>query len=423
MLFTPVLTYAQDAKAPAGQVFGFKDDSQLWGQELSQNPFARNAQPHHWAGLEIYTSLQGDLEINNNIRATQDHQQADVIGIIAPHISAQRAFGRHHFNLTLQGTRRQYNQETDENTSDYGAELALMLEPMRSIKLPIKLTYNKGHIARDRQRGETLQTLTIKPLEYSQHKAEAGLRYQPNRLYGQVSASYAQARYENGLRGNGQRLMQEDQDHDTTSYEAKIGYETKTSFHPFILARLNQENFKKRRFVSGAGFTGDDRSNEVMLARAGVEFDYKGLIWGSLAAGQERRNYKQSGIQDTTSLSLNQQMNWSPSPRYVFALRSLISTAEDTITKAAIKKRGALFSLGYEVKQDLFAHLETSYAQDEFVAQSRTDETWKLGAELRYTASPRLQLGLGYGLIARESDAANGDMDNQIFMLRAIGNL
>lgn len=414
---------AQDAVNRARESFGFKDDSLHNDAPVNQGPFSRAAPPMYFAGFKIYTSLQTDIEINNNILATENAAQSDVIAIAAPQINIHRDWGRHALQINATGNRRQYLENSNENITDMGLEIKADLEPYHSVQMPISLSFNKDHIARSAQRGSTSQSLTINPLQKTTAQAQMGIKYQPNRIYGQISSRYRQVRFENQIRGDGSTLMQSDQDQNITDIETKIGYETKTSFHPFVMLRLTEEDFLRQAHIDGSGFTGDDNSNNVTVARAGLDFDYKGILSGSFGVGRENRNYDQSNIRDTSALSLSQIIKWVPSPKYVLALRSLISTGQDTITQAALKKKKIAFSLDYELQKDLFTRMQAAYAEEDFIAQNRTDKTVSFDSELRYIINPRLQIGAGYTMRNRTSDASNADLNNHIFMLRFIGNL
>lgn len=421
-LWTSSAAQAQDA-VPTWERFGFKDDSTRKGQVANENPEGFTAPPKHWRGFSIYARSDVEEAYDDNIYSIEESEDEDFITRIKPSIAVGKNVGRHQFLWQGEGEINRYADHSDENHTDLSTRFRGRLEAYRSFIIPFEIAYGIYHVDRDKQRGSTLQGLTKKPIEYKQLSAETGFRYQPNRFALLVMARGSQTRYEDGELNSGAPSISTDGDHDSHEVEMRLSYETKTSLVPYLEAKMGRDDFLHRDYIAGSGFTGDARDNDYVLARAGVSLDYKGLVTGFISAGQERRTYDQANIDDTSSFSLASALQFILDPKWTVNVNSGISTAEDSIVKAGIKKRRFGIGLNYELQQDLFATLGVDYQEDEFTSIVRDDETWEVGGGLRYILSPRLQLSAEYLNRARDSTAINGDLDNHIMILRLTGSL
>ena len=414
--------HAQDAK-PAWERFGFKDDSTNKGKLRAVDPGALTTSPFHWRGFKIYARMDTEEEYNDNIYATEDDADADFITRFKPSATVVKDVGRHQFTVKAKGEMERYADSPDENTIDGEAQFGGVLEAYRSFVIPFNVTHGVYHTDRDKVRGTSFGALTRKPVEYSETTAETGFRYQPNRLGLSVMGRTGQTRYKNGETNSGAEAIYKDGDFDQTEIDARLSYATQTSFEPYVQVKWADQNMKNREYVAGSGFTGNDRSNKSFLARLGSTFDYKGLVTGFLSIGRENRTYDQSNIDDASSLSFAGAVQLILNPKWKLNLDAGVSTAEDTLIKAGMKKRGFGIGLDYELQQDLFATLGVNYNEDEFTSLVRTDETWELGGGMRYVISPRLSLSAEYLNRMRDSDAADADLDNHMVILRLSGAL
>lgn len=416
------LAFAQDA-SPVWERFGFKDDSTVKGKLRNSSPEGFSAPPLHWRGFKLYARSDAEETYNDNIYALDQTVKGDFITRVKPDVAVQKEVGRHQFMLRAKGDFKRYAEYSDENIADMEGTLSGRLEAYRSFIIPFEIAYGTYHADRRKQRGGLYADLTRKPVEYHVFNAETGFVYNPNRLTLAVSGHVKRLRYEDGQLNSGAVSIQRDGDNNAHGVDVQLSYDTDTSLTPFLEAKWQKENFLHRQYINGSGFTGNDRSNTMVLARAGMKFDYKGLMNGFISAGQEKRSYTQAGAKDTNAFSLASALKFILSPKWSFNVNASSSTAEDTLIKTGLKKRKFGIGLDYELQQDLFASLGADYHEDEFTSIVRTDKTWDIGGGLRYIVSPRLQLSADYMNGMRDSTAADGDLNNHIFILRVTGAL
>ena len=414
--------YAQDAK-PAWERFGFKDDSTNKGHLRTVDPSALTTSPFHWRGFKIYARLDTEEEYNDNIYAVEDGADTDFITRFKPNAVVTKNVGRHQFKVLAKGEIERYADSSDENTINGEVQFGGLLEAYRSFVIPFNVEYGVYHTDREKVRGTSFGALTRKPVAYKKMAAETGFRYQPNRLGVSVMGRTSQTRYDDGVTNTGAAVVYKDGNFDQTEIDARLSYATQTSFEPYVQVKWTDQNMKNREHVAGSGFTGNDRSNQSFLARLGSTFDYKGLVTGFLGIGREKRSYDQGNIDDTSTLSFAGAVQLILDPKWKLNFDAGMSTAEDTLIKAGIEKRGFGIGLDYELQHDVFANLGVNYSEDEFTSLVRTDETWELGGGVRYVISPRLSLSAEYLNRMRASDAADADLDNHSVILRLSGAL
>jgi hypothetical protein len=398
--------------------FGFDDGTGA----APIDPFLYDGQPVEAGGFRLWPNLTFEQAYTDNVLAGENNRQSDFVSILRPHLRLEKAFGRHHTGLEVQGEARRFWQHGHENEINAGATLRALVEARRSLRFPLRVDYVTDHADRKTQRQPLQADLTREPLEHHKGSFGAGVVYQPGRLALSLLGGYEEQRFEDGVLAGGGPAVRRDGDFNAAQAEIKISYETGTGWQPYVAALYRRQDYLRRAYT-GTGFSGMSRNHDMARLRAGLSFDYKGLLYGFFETGHESRDYEDPAAQNTAGLSLAGHITWEPAQTLRLSLGLAHDTEEDSIARAAIEKTSGDLRLDYEIRHNIFARLQGGYESEEFIGIARHDDTVSGGLELRAILSPRLQLGAGYLYESRDSSATGASYGENVLMLRLTGAL
>ena len=375
--------------------------------------------PIHAGSFFISPSLTLEQQYDTNVFASQTDEQTDFVTLIRPSLQIQKQIRDQEFGLSLSSDIQRFFDETAENIENYRAEFRSRLIATRKLALPLGLSYRVNH--RQRRQERSLEQSDA-PLRYKDFRAEAGVEYTPNRLTLGLYGSYSNSRNDNGQTGNGAILVREDGDFDRYAAEARILYNTQTNWSPYAQLLVSQNDFKNRDF-DGVGFNGLARDNFLIRARAGVNFDYKGLVIGTLALGQESRRYSDRNVSDINAFSAEANVEWKPREGTSLVFNLTRETDEDNEVNNGITETNASLALDYELLKDLFLTSSFEYENSEFETGNRTDDDYSLSLGVEYIINPRLSISGEVIQNKRESSNEGADFDQTVFLTRLTGSL
>lgn len=339
--------------------------------------------------------------------------------MISPSLSVFKNIRDHQFNLQLQSDIYRYLDLDQENITNHNAQFNARLIATKRAQIPIRLQYQRGHREREQER-TSIQSR--EPIAFDRIRAETGFEYRPNRLMVGLYGSYNAERLDNGTAVNGAPVIREDGDFDRVAGEAVVRYEAGTGWSPFVSVLVSQSYFKRRSFT-GASFNGVSRDNTLIRGLAGLGFDYKGLLEGSVALGADRRNFSDTAVSDVSDITLQANAQWRPRRGISVIFDALRQTEENNEINEGVVETDFSLTLDHELRQDLFLRSDLRYERDEFEASTRTDDVYGGGVGLYYVLNPKLQLETRLGHAQRSSNQAGADYDQTTLMFRLVSRL
>ncbi|MCB9980558.1 MAG: outer membrane beta-barrel protein [Rhodospirillales bacterium] len=404
----PVSARAAESVDP----FAFRTRSDR-AEAIKVDPFLYRGEPRVVSSFILWPNLTLRQSYKDNIYATQDDPESDFVTSIAPSLVVRKDVGRHEFILSLDAEMSRYWKNSDENTLDYSAAFEADLEARRGINIPVKVFYKDGHVARDGQRRASASDLTVEPLRMKNFGGEAGIVVKPNRMTVSLTGGFHGTRLENGvIAGTGAPSIRDTKDVDVYQAGVKAEYKAFNGLTPYLSVRASQENFIRQAPTDIA------RDNRRLRVLAGSAFNYRGLIYGSLGAGWEKRTYDAASLKPLKGLSLEGQVFWEPTAKIRLGVEASRNTVEDNLIAAGLTSTQAGVDLSYEMRRNFFLKLKTGYTYEKYDTSARTDKTLSFGPELLYMVSPHLQLGAEYQYVTRDSTASGLDLDSSVFLLR-----
>ncbi len=200
-------------------------------------------------------------------------------------------------------------------------------------------------------------------------------------------------RFELGLRGSVERSTYENaklisgaiddlSDRNYTSYGGKLrgGYEVTPGIKPFVEAGVDT-----RVFDHEIDFGGVRRGSDGVAARAGVQFERKGLLTGEASAGFTRRSYHDPNLPDISGLIMDSSLVWQATGLTKVTLKANSEIDETRLTGASgLFKREAKITVEHAFRRWLVGSVSAAYGLEDYRGVDRLDQRLGLSAALTY---------------------------------------
>ncbi len=413
MIMVIGIQFSAMARDMTAEPFGFRAQKPNGYGEDNVDPFKYRGNPIKFSSFLIWPNLTLQQEYNDNVFATQAAHKSDFTTVLKPSLIIKKEMERHEFILSLDAELRRYWDLNNENVENYSTLFEANIEPSHTTHIPLLLSFRDGHIKRNGQRRTSINDLSVTPLRVRSYEFETGVVHKPNRLGLSLLGNFRRAELENNRLFTGQALIRDNRDINTIKATGRISYELPTNWEPYAELTLADDNFTNE---APAAIT---RNNNLVRLLLGTLFNYKGLVYGFVGAGWEKRTYDSNAIQSAKGLSLDSKITWEPQAKTTVIFDLSRQTFEDNEIIAGITETITGLELRHELQHDLFIKLMGSYENEDFSNSTRKDDTLNTGVGIHYISGPHLQIGAEYNYTQRNSTIPGLDLDNNIFMLRA----
>ncbi len=304
-----------------------------------------------------------------------------------------------------------YESETDSNYQDFGVALAGTLDVLRNSRSDGRLAVSRLHDDYDDPDDAQVREVT----QYWFYDATIGHRHEFNRLFVRPTAFARRYAYqEAGDVSNAGR--------DYNNYG--LGLRTGVVVSPRINV-FTQVDGDLVRYDEGGN---DDDSSDGVDLLAGVEVDFNRLVVGEASIGYGWRTYENDDFDDTNGLAGNLGITWTPTQLTTvdFVGRSAID--ESDVVYEGDRASGELNqSIGVIVNHDLRRNIvltgSSSYERADFQETSRTDNTYRLGASIRYLINRNFSVDASYRFTTRDSDDNDAEFTRNLFRVGVVARL
>jgi hypothetical protein len=355
-------------------------------------------------GFLIYPSVSVDGQYNDNIFASDDNEESDVIFTFRPRIAARSNFPRHSLNLTVQSDIGQYVDNTDENFLDYGANLGGRLDITRSNRLLGGAKYLKSHEERDDPEDPGVE-VSDEPVEFDEYGGNLGFEQDFNRFNFAVIGDVARRDYEEG----------DDADRDRILYGGTL----RTGY--FISPRINaflQGGYRREvRDTSEQDDPPIKRDNNVYEARVGTAIDITGLLFGEVSVGWALQEFDESDLDSENNFVYGAGLTWNPTPLTSLGLDASGGFVPSDVGASNLENRIAL-RVDHELLRNVLIGGQVSYRRDDFQESGRVDNRFDVGPDITYLLNRYLSVGAGYTFTTRDSDDSDREFTRNLITLR-----
>jgi hypothetical protein len=360
--------------------------------------------------MTFYPSVTAGVQYDSNVFASSAEAREDRAAVVAPQLIL-RFDGdevKHRFDL---GAR---HLEYEKFDSESRTEARAALRSNRQITSQVRLDTFFEAARRFEERGDSLTlTQSAEPIGFTDLRAETEITKMFNRFGLAIGGAVRNLTYENARDGSGAVLDQSSRDGVIMIASLRPFYEFSPGYRAFARLQANRRDYE--------GTDDLDRDSEGYDARAGLEFLLSPILAGSVEIGYLHQYYANSLIPDSSGLSALSRLRWLATPLMTISLfgsRTIAETAAQGAEARIDHSAGA--TLDYELRRNLIATLEAAYVNEEFPGAARSDDVWRVRAELDYSMNRYIYLSLYYLYIDRQTDIIEFDFDQHRVMFNVM---
>lgn len=380
--------------------------------------FRHQVSPMRRGGFLIYPKLTFSQGFNDNVLASNDVVESDIVSTVEPEVRILKRYGRHAFYGRATGRINRYWQGNEEDTKDIDVTAGGVLEARRALLLPFAFSFETVHRDRIKERNNVLP---VERFAYRVYTAQGGVQYQPNRLLLEGTVQARATRFDDGRdQRTDALLVRRDNDLNRLSFKGLAAYAINANLRPFVDGYVVEERYERRAF-NGTDFAGVLRDNRLIGVGGGIFFNYRGIITGQARLGTERRTYTASTLDTANNLVADLDITWQPREHIVAGAYVSRRSIDDTEVSDVVIETTGGFDLNYEIIRNLYLGASARLTDEEFTRRDRNDTLLETGVSLNYQVHPRISTGVEFNHNRRSSDNNGFEFDQNVLMFRVTG--
>lgn len=358
----------------------------------------------------IYPTLSVSEAYDDNVFATKNDTDDDLITLISPQVRAESNFSRHSLGLTAGSDVAFHVSETDEDYQDFFVAGDGRLDITRRNFVDAEATLARGHQDRDdpEDSGDRGQ-LT----KFNRYGGALSFTQLFNRLNFRVTGSAFRTAYEES----------DESDRDQNSYEAQL----RTGF--FVSPRINafvQGSYNIQKRDRREDFDGIDRDSNGWGVSVGTAVDLTNLLVGEVSVGYRRQSFDQDDFNDEDGIGYGLDLTWTPTLLTTVALSGggdfRPTSSEGSDAESNFRSTVGV-SVSHELLRNVLLNANANYVRDDFSGVDRTDNTIYLGGGASYLLNRYLSLDAGYTFSNRWSDESSEEFTRNLVRIGVTGRL
>ncbi len=350
----------------------------------------------------VFPSLSTGATYDDNIFATNNDEEDDIIFNVRPEVRAESQWSRHSLAAVAFGDFGFYNDNDDSNYEDFGTALTGRLDVLRNSRTTGSIGISRLH--EDRESADDLGQEDV--TQFWRSEARVAHRHEFVRLFLQPSLFARRLNFESaGNVDNAER--------DRNTYGAGFRAGVVVSPRINVFGEVNGDLVR----YDDAGSADDSDGADV---RAGVEVDISRLIIGEASLGYAYRRY--DNFENEGGVAGNLAITWTPTQLTTVDFVGNAGFEESTVFFQGDRASGNLSTgvgviVNHDLRRNIRLNANARYDRDDFQGTSRTDDTFRLGAGVSYLLNRNLSVDATYRFDTRDSDADNEEFDRNIFRI------
>lgn len=358
----------------------------------------------------VYPQVGVDVTYNDNIYATRDDKEDDVIFRVRPQVTANSDWTRHSLNAGAGGELGFHVDESDENYQDAFVFTSGRLDVRRDSFAEGLLRYDR--LTETRDDPEDIGDRR-KRTAYHRVAARLGYTHRFNRieLSGAGQTRYFDFRDVFGVGG--------DRDRFEHSVIGRVGF----AVSPRI-ALFTRGTYDWVRYRDSTDRFGFERDNEGFSVAGGVRVDITALLDGEVYAGYRRQRYDDARFDTQDGVNFGGALTWLPTALTTVRLsldRDLVATTRDG--SAGNFRTDIDLGVDHDIRRNIRLSANAGFRQNDFRGIDRKDDTIRLGAGASYLLNRNLSVDANYTFTDRDSNINVNDYRRHIVRLGVTGRL
>jgi hypothetical protein len=357
------------------------------------------------------------VEYNDNIYATTNNTESDIITTVTPEISARSNWNRHALNAIARGEIQRYADNDREDQENFLVATDGRLDVLRKTSIGGGVAYERTH----EERGDPNTTASAEePTQVDTLTARAGVQRELGKVVARFDTEAKQIDYDDNRTTGGTLINGNLRDRNEYTQALRVGYRITDQFEGFVRGTVDT-----RAYESKGTSTTRNRSSHGNSVVAGTNFDVSGKTKGEVYAGVMDRNYVDPGFEDVTEPTFGGKVTWN-----VTQLTSLIGKVDRTVEETTIGASSAYVATAYKadvehaLTRSILLKGGVGFANNEYQGNGsqREDDIVSANVGADYALNRCLKAGIGYTYRDRDSNVTAGDFSRNTVLVKLTGS-
>ena len=408
-------------------------------QGVLQRPRSEfEAQGIRAGAFQVFPSIDLGAEYNDNIFATDEDEESDIIFVASPELRVNSTWSRHAVGLTARGRVRQYSDFDDESSNDYGITGNGRIDVRRDTQINISGRFSQDTEARSATTAPDGTQALDRP-EFKSYGGQIEIAHVFNRLRARAGVRYEEVDFED-VRANPDVTVnpnfdpanpfidQDFRDRQVAAVRGRLEYIISPMSSIYLSAEYNERNFNGVQRFGIDPITNleivDDRDSQGYNVRLGAVFEVSNLVQGELFAGYQSRSFDDDDFTDSDGIDVGAEIQW-----FATQLTTVTIEAGSGIEDATIRGASSFFNYyiqaraDHELRRNLLLNIGGAYSNDNFDGINREDSRFSgvLGAS--YFLNRRVGVGAQYAYTDRDSTVDDLNFTSNSITLTLRGQL
>lgn len=333
---------------------------------------------------------------DDNIYATRNDLQDDLVFSVAPSIEARSNWERHVLNLRAGGVVSRYRDHSTEDTEDYWLEA----EGRYDLSKRSNLFGGARHALYHEDRESPDATLGGEPTLYNDDMLYAGASHRlTDRVRARIGGSLRRLDFRDTA------LNQDDRDRDVVTGGVWLGYELNPTAQLYMQGAVDQRNY---RLPLDDGIP-ENRDSKGYRLQAGVKFK-RGAVSGDAYVGHMQQNYQDASLKDVSAADFGGGLTWQASERTT--VRALLSRSiEETTLDGASSYlyTGLSAGISHRARPNLTFSTSVGVSRSDYQGDPRKDDFLEATGAVTYDLTRQVFLSAAYSYAHRDSSVNAAD--------------
>ncbi len=359
----------------------------------------------------IYPQIETGIAYDDNILATSNDEEDDIIFTVRPQVEARSQWSRHQLNVSAFGDFGFYADNNNSDYQDFGVGLGGRIDALRNSRTSIQTAFARLHEDAEQADSQGNEDVT----QLYRMNVNLSHRHEFARFYLQPIARFLRLDFDSAG-----PVSNTDRDRNEYSLGLRTGYNLSPRIAPFVEVIGSAREYDET--------PGLDRNSTGFDALVGTEIDFTGVIFGEVSAGYTRREYDDNDLENVDGFAGNAGVTWNITPLTSLIFDGQAGIDETTVTYQGDTATSNLYAgLGlnvyHELRRNIVLNANAEYVRDDYEGTGRTDDTYTAGAGISYLINRRFTLDATYNFSHRQSDDGDAEFDRNIFRIGLVAKL
>lgn len=376
-------------------------------QRLNQNFPNREIQ---LGSFNVFPSVTLGLESNDNVFASQNAEDSDIIATFNPRLSLASIWSRHAISADASATRHEYFDFSDESVWNY----RLAADGRLDVSYRTQLTGDLSYDARTEPRtGAGVAANALEPVEFDIFSSALGAEHVTGRIRLSGEVAIESFDYDDAFLSSSVLADQDFRDYDKTELAVRGDVALSPDSAVFVRTIWNEREYATNPVPAL------QRDSSGYTVEVGTDFDIRGVARGVVAIGYTEQDYDSATFPTIDGVNIDGQLDWFPTQ-----LTTISFTGSRTVKESAIPGSGGFFSSDYSVEfnHELRRHIILSagvgFSEDDYANIDRVDERTSYSVGATYMVARNIGIEAQF---VRQDQDSTGLAGNQDFTVNKFG--